>query len=121
MKELVACCVALIAGLSLVACEEAPPAPAAPTPAASVPAAPAPAAEAPPTPAPPTPAPPTSAPVEAAPAAEAAPAKGGGLLPDPDFSLKTPSLELPNQGGKNILGEEKKEPRLLDSDLKGGE
>jgi hypothetical protein len=115
MKELVACCIALIAGLSLVACEEAPPAPAPPL-----------AAPVAPTPAPPTPAPaaaeaaPTPAPAEAAPV-EAAPAKGGGLLPDPDFSLKTPSLELPNQGGKSLLGEEKKEPRLLDSDLKGGE
>lgn len=114
--------IALVAALGLLACEDSKPAkveaPAAEKPAAEKPAAEKPAAEK-----------PTEV-VKEAPAAEqpAAPqgeeAKeekeaggGGGLLPDPDFSLKTPSLKAPDHGGKNLLGEDKKKPGLLDVKL----
>ncbi len=60
-----------------------------------------------------------------APKEEAKPkaAAGPGLLPDPNFTIKTPGLKTP--GGKgNLIGtpsNSKTKPRLLDTNLKAGQ
>jgi hypothetical protein len=57
--------------------------------------------------------------------AAAEPAKSGGVLPEPDFNLKGPTLTAPSLGGKKGLfetGEDAAEPEdkglLLDTELK---
>ena len=55
-------------------------------------------------------------------AADAGGAQGGGLLPDPNFMLRGPELRSPDEAKGNLLGGgagDKKEPRLLDVNLKG--
>jgi hypothetical protein len=110
--------------VAAVGCETKKPTPATPD-----------AAVAPPPATPTTPAQPdaAAAPAEAAPDAGAVAAtdagaeenKGGGLLPDPDFTLKGPTLKAPTLGGKpGVLGgtddsaAPEKKPRLLDTELK---
>ena len=54
--------------------------------------------------------------------AQDAGATGGGLLPDPNFMLRGPELRSPDEAKGNLLGGgDKKEPRLLDVDLKGSQ
>jgi hypothetical protein len=105
--------VALVVTLGLLACDKAEPTRAEPTKAEPTKEEPAKLAE-----------PVKEEPAKAEPAKEepkAVAKPSGVVLPSPDFSLKTPSLKAPNNGGKNLLGEDKKKPSLLGTDPKAQE